>query len=307
MRVVLLGCTRISLESFRTLLRMEIDVVGVLTTPREFKISYATSPVVAVQHADLVTAAERAGVPVILVTGKMGEYTKAIGKLRPDFLLAVGWYYVIPSAIRTIAPLGCAGVHASLLPKSRGGAPLNWALINGEERTGVTLFYLADGVDDGDIIAQATIPIAFDDTCAMLYDKVTAETQILLERYLPLIERGCAPRVPQDEREATWFPQRRPEDGMISWSLTTRQIYNWVRALTRPYPGAFTFLDGQCFQVWKASMLDARGDSPGGTILSVVPGASIDVATVDGSLRLFELSNCPWELVHPGRRFSGEA
>lgn len=304
---MLFGVTRLSLECLRTLLRMGVEVTAVVTTPKEFRISYSPSPVVAVQYVDLAVAAEKAAIPVIVVTGRVGEYADVIGRLAPDFLLVAGWYHLIPRGVREIAPLGCAGIHASLLPKYRGGAPVNWALINGEAQTGVTLFYLSDEVDAGDIIGSAAIPIAFEETCATLYEKVIGKTQILLERYLPLIANGCAPRIPQDERGATWFPQRRPEDGRISWSFSTLQMYNWVRALTRPYPGAFTFFEGQRVVVWKAAPLDEKIEAPPGTVLSVVTGRSVDVSTVDGSLRLLELDDDVWQRVTPGSWFSDDA
>jgi methionyl-tRNA formyltransferase len=307
MRVVLFGVTRLSLECFHTLVGMGLEVAAVVTTPREFRISYASSPVVAVQYADLAVAAEKAGVPVIVVTGRMADYADVIEQFAPDFLLLAGWYYLIPSTIRRIAPRGCAGVHASRLPKYRGGAPINWALINGEEQTGITLFYLDDGVDTGDIIASTAIPIAFEDTCGTLYEKVIVETQVLLKRYLPMIAKDSAPRVPQDERDATWFPQRFPEDGRISWSCSTLQMYNWVRALTRPYPGAFTFFEGRRIVVWKAALLDEKIEAPPGTVLSVVTGRSLDVATVDGSLRVSELGHDAWERVTVGKRFTEHA
>ncbi len=308
MRIVLLGTTQLSLACFHTLLRMGMDVVGVVTTPGEIKISQAGSRVNLVQHADLVTASKRAGIPVIVAAEKLNQCVGFIQALAPDFLLAVGWYSVVPSTIRNIPPLGSAGVHASLLPKYRGGAPINWALINGEDRTGVTLFYLDEALDSGDIIAQAAFSITLSDTCATLYEQVTKETQTLLERSLPLLQQRRAPRVPQDERLASTYPLRRPEEGRIFWSLTAGQIHNWVRALTRPYPGAFTWLKGQRVMVWKSSPpLLKKVEEPAGTILSVEPDHWIDVAAIDGVIRFSELDNCPWELAHPGSRFSEEA
>lgn len=307
MRVVLLGSTRLSVDAFHTLTTLGMEVTGVLTTPREIHISYSPTPVTLVQHADLATVADAAGVPVLMVTGKMTEYVDATRKLAPDLLLAVGWYYVVAPAMRAVAPLGAAGVHASLLPRYRGGAPIAWALINGEDRTGVSLFHLADGVDDGDVIGQVEIPITPDDTCATLYAQVTTATRDLLTRHLPLIERGRAPRIEQDERQATVFPQRRPADGLIAWSLGTRRLLDWVRAQTRPYPGAFTVLDGDRLTVWAATTGPRRARARAGEIVGVEPGAWIDVATGDGVLRLTDVEGCPWSALRIGRGFAGPA
>jgi len=304
MRVVLLGVTRVALESLRALIEAGAEVVGILTTPRAFTISYSSSPVVAVQHADLASAATALHVPVMNVTGPVQGCADAIRDWAPDLLFAAGWYYVIPPSVLALPRLGALGVHASLLPKYRGGAPVNWAIINGEEKTGVTLFYLDAGIDSGDIIAQAELPIEFEDTCATVYDKVVEKTRELIRRCIPLLEQSRAPRIPQDESAATWFPRRRPEDGEINWSRTTRQLYDWVRALTRPYPGAFTWLDGQPIHVWKSLMLPQPPRAKAGTVTAVDPGRAVDVATIDGTLRLLDLEGCSWERVVPGVRFS---
>jgi methionyl-tRNA formyltransferase len=302
-RIALFGVTAISRRTLETLVDMKAEVVGVVTTPAEFRISYSPTPIVAVQHADLSAAAARHGIPVVTVSGRMTECADAIRTLAPDVNLVVGWYYTVPKVIRDLARLGSFGVHASLLPRYRGGAPVNWALINGERETGVTLFHLVDEVDAGDIVAQTRIPIALEDTCATVYAKAVDATQGLLRETLPLIARDEAPRRSQDEREASWFPQRRPEDGLIRWSQPTRRVYDWVRALTRPYPGAFTML-GRCeVRVWGATMVAGGGRAEPGTIVAVRPEVSLDVATADGTLRLAEVEGCPWDAVVPGRRF----
>lgn len=305
MRVVLLGSTHFSVACFETLRHIGIDVAGVVTTAADIRISYAASPIRIVQHADLARTAAAAGCPVVHVTGKMSEYADAVRMLRPDFLLAAGWYYIVPRSIRDLAPLGAAGIHASLLPRYRGGAPINWAIIQGEERTGVTLFYLDDTIDGGDVIGQAEIPIEFEDTCATLYQRATDESCQLLERYLPLVARGLAPRVPQDGSHATSFPQRRPEDGAISWTWPARRLYDWVRAQTRPYPGAFAHLDSRRVVIWRALPL-ARpaGDDPG-TVVTAQEGAWVDVATGDGVLRVLDFEGCRHEDLRAGARFSG--
>jgi len=151
--------------------------------------------------------------------------------------------------------LGAAGLHASLLPKYRGGAPLVWATINGEAETGVTFFHFADGVDDGDIIGQARFAIDPEDDISSLLAKASNASIGLLSEYVPLLGAGTAPRKVQDHTQATSVPQRKPQDGQINWhQLPARQAFDWVRAQTHPYPGAFTFLGEEKVTIWRARL-----------------------------------------------------
>jgi methionyl-tRNA formyltransferase len=174
--------------------------------------------------------------------------------MSPDLIVTVGWYFMIPKRMREIAPLGCIGIHGSLLPKYRGGAPLVWAIINGEKETGLTLFYLEDGVDDGDIIDQKSFPIEEEDTIKDLLVKLEEDSIKVLLNNLPKIEKGNAPRIKQDETIATYVPQRKPEDGEINWEWDSKRIKNFIRAQTKPYPGAFTFMKNKKIIIWDASI-----------------------------------------------------
>jgi methionyl-tRNA formyltransferase len=154
-----------------------------------------------------------------------------------------------------------AGIHASLLPKYRGGAPLVWAIINGEKTTGVSLFYFDQGVDTGDVIAQKKIEISDTDDIRTVYEKATLAAVDVLRESLPLIREGQAPRIPQDHANATIFPQRKPEDGLIDWTRTPDEIRNFIRAQTRPYPGAFTVLEGKKVTIWDADIVDLNSEN----------------------------------------------
>jgi methionyl-tRNA formyltransferase len=227
----------------------------------------------------------------LYVTGKMSdsEYQKAVRELQPDIIIVAGWYYMLPRSLRELAPRGAAGLHASLLPKYRGGAPLVWATIKGETKTGVSFFYFADGVDEGDIIGQAGFDIAFQDDIADLVYKAAQASVDLIRQYVPLLATGNAPRVPQDHSQATLVPQRQPEDGIIDWwNLSARQVYDWVRAQTRPYPGAFTFLSEEKVTIWKAGLDEnssLSGLIPAGTLL-LTDRAECGVCCADGRLLL---------------------
>jgi methionyl-tRNA formyltransferase len=163
---------------------------------------------------------------------------KTILKWKPDFILVVGWYHMVPKSIREIALT--AGLHGSLLPDYSGGAPLVWAIINGESEAGITFFQFSDGVDNGHIIGQAKEMISFSDTIFTLYSRIEDKGLQLLKNHLPEIARGEAVFVEQDESKRTIFPQRGPEDGEIEWNQPAKNIYNFIRAQTKPYPGAFT-------------------------------------------------------------------
>jgi methionyl-tRNA formyltransferase len=257
MRIVFFGATALGYECCRELLDRGENVVGIFTIPREFRISYSQTPVTNVTFRSFDELAQGRGVPLVEVTGRMSEprYAEALRAWQPHFGLVVGWYYMIPAALRELFPLGVAGIHASLLPKYRGGAPLVWAIINGEAETGVSLFYFDGGVDTGDLIAQRRIGISADDTIGTVYDRATRASLDLVRECVPLVRAGVAPRVEQDHGAATTFPQRKPEDGLIDWGgLSARQAYDWVRAQTRPYPGAFARLRGERVTIWRAEL-----------------------------------------------------
>jgi len=281
MRVALLSSTEFGRRCLEeaVLGAADVEVVGILTTPQAIPISYSDEPVRICTHADFTGPARRAGCEVVTLTGKVtsDSYREALARWRPDLMLALGWYYMVPRSVREMAPMGCAGIHASLLPKYRGGAPIPWAIIHGEEEAGVSFFYFADGMDDGDLIGQAAVPIALDDTCATVYEKATEAAVGLLRALLPQMARGTAPRLVQDESRATYVDQRAPQAGHLLWrEKSARQAHDWVRAQTRPYPGAFTYLGGEKVTLWATSLSDRppRPDAAPGAVAFPVPEAA---------------------------------
>ncbi|HXG70781.1 MAG TPA: methionyl-tRNA formyltransferase [Gemmatimonadaceae bacterium] len=169
---------------------------------------------------------------------------------RPDAFVVAGWYHMVPRAWRQLAP--AYGLHASLLPDYSGGAPLVWAIINGEKRTGITLFRFEDGVDAGPIVAQGATEIRDEDTIATLYERVATLGESLLREHMPRLADGTASLRAQQDSARRVFPQRGPEDGVIDWTLDARQLINFIRAQTKPYPGAFTTAHGRKLTVWAA-------------------------------------------------------
>jgi methionyl-tRNA formyltransferase len=218
------------------------------------------------------------------------EALATIRELEPDLVFCVGWTQLLGEELLSIPRLGCLGFHASLLPHYRGRAPVNWAIINGEILTGNTLMVLDPGVDTGDIVAQRAIAISDDDTCGTVYDKVAASELEMLDEVLPLIHVGLMPRRRQDDSRATVVGRRRPEDGRIDWCRTTRELHDWVRALTDPYPGAFTTIDGEQVWVWAAhpASTPVERARPGQWRLVGSP-PELRAGTLDGELVLDEV------------------
>lgn len=211
--------------------------------------------------------------------------------LDPDIGFVIGWPRIIQPRLLNLPRNRCVGFHSSLLPKYRGSAPVNWGLIEGATEWGGTLMHLGEGVDTGDIIGFRRFPVSPDETCADVYDKVTEAAVELIREYVPRLADGSAPRVPQDEAQATIRPRRRPHDGLIQWTKPAGELHDWVRALTHPYPGAFTFLpDGRRLFVWKAELpagaLAHESTGQPGRILGHVPYEGVSVQTGQGALLL---------------------
>ncbi|MCF8054662.1 MAG: formyltransferase [Deltaproteobacteria bacterium] len=182
-----------------------------------------------------------------------GEVMEIIKSLNPDAIFSFYYRNMIGEAILAIPPLGAYNLHGSLLPQYRGRVPINWALINGEKETGVTLHHMVVRADAGDIVAQRAFPIAEDDTALTLYQKLCLEARVLLQEFVPLIATKTAPRIKQDLSKGGYYGKRTPEDGRIDWEQGARSIYNLIRAVTHPYPGAFCFLSsGEKMLVWWA-------------------------------------------------------
>lgn len=257
MNIVFLGATSLGLQCCRLILENKLaNISGIFTIPEKFEISYSEKPVKNINFADFHELGKEFGIPVTDVTGKMGSYSESIKSLKPDLIVVIGWYYKIPESILKIAPKGCVGMHASLLPLYRGGAPLVWAVINGEKKTGLSFFYLDSGIDNGDIIAQREIEILDKDNIKDILSKVNYAALDIINEYIPLIAEGKSPRIKQDDSLATYFPQRKPEDGLIDWSWDAKKIKDFIRAQTKPYPGAFTEINGKKITIWDADITE---------------------------------------------------
>ncbi len=218
------------------------------------------------------------------------EWIGHIAALAPDAIFSFYYRKMLCREILAIPQAGAYNLHGSLLPAYRGRAPVNWVLVNGEKQTGVTLHYMVAKPDAGDVVGQKTVDIAFEDTAVTLYDKLCRASVELLDEVLPLLRTGRAPRLGQDIRKASYFGGRKPEDGRIDWSWTALRIYNLIRAVTDPYPGAFSLLpDGKKFLVWWGVPEKALGAAAAGTVVLDNEEERVSVAAGDGRIRLLDI------------------
>jgi methionyl-tRNA formyltransferase len=315
MRIVWVGAHLEGLPALESVLsqRIAIDAVFTLAPERARQRSGC---------ADYHEVCRRFAVPVHEIDSiNDGAAVALLQAISPDLVFVIGWMELVRPEVLRLAGMGMIGAHASLLPAGRGRAPINWALIHEAEVTGNTLFWLADGVDSGDIIDQTTFPISVYDTCATLYARVAESNRDMILRALPRLLAGVRPGRPQGPAVGSILRRRRPEDGQLDWSRPASEIHAMVRALTRPYPGAFTCLGSERLTVWQTALLPdtaVQRGAPGevlGPVLSPLPDACGQVVACgrgavmlldverDGAIRLHgrDLSALPWQGQQLGR------
>jgi len=274
LKIVFWGSTKFGGRCLQTLFDLPgFTVVGAVTTPQIFPISYRPAGVTNFLYADIATLCNSHNVPLFKIKNGLGDpdLISALSDWAPELMVVVGWYHRIPKTILKIAP--AVGLHASLLPDYSGGAPLVWAIINGEEKTGITLFRLGDGIDNGDILAQKEEPILLNDNICTLYSRIEDDGIELIRNALPAFSKNEISFIKQDESVRRVMPQRGPEDGRIDWTWSPLKIYNFIRAQTKPYPGAFTSMQGRQLYVWEAKLFDAPISK---NTISVSPGTIIE-------------------------------
>ncbi|WP_163834074.1 methionyl-tRNA formyltransferase [Spartinivicinus ruber] len=190
----------------------------------------------------------------LIVVNDQNHANCVISELKPDICFVVGWYWLIPEKILQQVPMGFIGLHNSLLPQYRGGSPLVWTLINGDKQAGFSFFTLTTGMDDGPIWAQGQIAVSEEDTIADCLAALEAKSLQVFTRIYPQILSGQLQPKPQNHEQASYCALRYPEDGKINWHWSARQIKNFIRAQTMPYPGAFTLLNGKRVIIWQAQV-----------------------------------------------------
>jgi len=275
MKTIVLAYHNIGCIGIRTLLRHGFDIQAVFT--------HADDPGERVWFDSVAELASARGIPVYAPENiNHPLWLERIQQMAPDILFSFYYRNMVGRKILDIPEAGALNLHGSLLPRYRGRCPINWVLLNGETETGVSLHYMTLKPDAGDIVDQKKIPITEQDTALTLHTKAARTAGELLDEVLPQLKSGKAPRQPQDTAAATYFGGRRPQDGEIDWTRDAAAVANLVRAVTHPYPGAFSHLGQRKVSFWEvAPVADLKG-SPG-TILSAAP---LVVACAKGAVQV---------------------
>lgn len=249
MRIVWIGFHEEGLVALRGLLEHGYPIEAVITLRPELAAKRSAA-------ARYGPTCQQFGVRLYEIDNINDDLTlDLLQRLSLDLAFVIGWSQIVGPAAFKAVRLGMIGAHASLLPHNRGSAPVNWALIKGETQTGNSLIWLSEELDRGDIIDQTAIPISLYDTCASLYEQIAVSNRDMILRALPRLLTGELPRIVQPCTQEQMLPRRRPRDGLIDWTMDSKAVYDFVRALTRPYPGAFAWLGSKRWRVWQCALL----------------------------------------------------
>jgi len=290
MRTVWVSFDTMGRECLEAAAEAGAEVVGVVTLPGPVDPSRSGQCSFDDVAADL-------GAALVETTDVNAEPTlDAVRALEPELIFVVGWSQLVREPFIALAREGVFGMHPTLLPRHRGRAPIPWAILSGLARTGVTLFEIVDAsADSGAIVGQVEVEVAPDETATTLFDKLTAAHVSLIRDAVPGLLAGNAPRIAQDPRRASAWPKRTPGDGIIDWETRAPYLHDWVRAQTRPYPGAFTFLGDEKVVVWRARPVTLDETAPAGTVVASDSDGPV-VACGEGALVLEEVETGAGEL-----------
>jgi len=283
MRTVWVSFDTIGRECLEAAAGAGAEIVGVVTLPGPIDPNRSG-------QCSFEDVATRLGATLVGVSDvNAPETLEAVGALDPELIFVVGWSQIAREPFLALAREGVFGMHPTLLPRHRGRAAIPWAILSGLARTGVTLFEIVDATaDSGAIVGQAVVDIGADDTAETLFQRISDTHVDLISEYVPQLLTRSAPRSPQDPARASSWPKRTPADGIIDWETRAPYLYDWVRAQTRPYPGAFTFLGDEKVVVWRARPVDVEAAAPAGTIVATEPEGPV-VACGEGALLLEEV------------------
>ena len=290
MRIVLIG----AVESTR----IAIEILAKYGSPPAVLLTLPLSK--SLRHSDYVhlePLAVRYGIPAIEVANiNQPEVLQQIRSFQPDYIFVIGWSQICREEFLSIPRIGSIGYHPALLPENRGRAVIPWTILQRQIETGSTLFWLDSGADSGDVLIQEKFSVDPDETVTTLYHKHCQSLERLLSQALPMLLAGNPPRIPQEHSRATYCAKRVPNDGLIDWNLPAESVWTLIRAVGKPYPGAFTFLKGKKLFIWEA---DYVGEGPywglPGQVQAVLETGTL-VQCGDGKhvlLKLVQLENEP--------------
>lgn len=256
-KIVICGCTETGVDVLHYLLEHQIKITYIVSLTESQAIKYNVSG-----YCSFEDISKKYKIPIYYpkeYSLKTEDDLEFFNKNVFDILILGGWQRLIPESILNTLTIGGIGSHGSseLLPDGKGRSPVNWSLIEGKKRYILQLFLMTPGIDDGDIVDYDMCDINEWDTCRTLYYKISILQKIMLKKLIPKLASGDFNRIPQ-KGESTFYPKRNPEDGLIDWNKTVFEIYDFIRALTKPYPGAFSYIEGNPIYMWKAQPFDTR-------------------------------------------------
>lgn len=283
MKIVFMGTPEFAVPCLQKIIDEGHEVLGVVTQPdkpkgRGKKLSMPPVKELALKY----------DIPVYQpIKAREESFVETLKEINPELIVVVAFGQILPKSILDIPKLGCVNVHASLLPKYRGAAPLNWVIINGEEKTGVTTMYMDVGLDTGDMILKSEIPLNDEITAGELHDKMMIDGAEVLKETIDLIEQGKAPREKQNDENTCYSPIMDKSLGNIDWKKSAKEIHNLVRGVN-PWPSAYTSYENQTMKIWKTKVLNEKSNNEPGTIISV-DKEGIKVCTADNLILISEI------------------
>ncbi|CAM5720166.1 methionyl-tRNA formyltransferase [Niallia circulans] len=282
--VVFMGTPDFSVPVLQRLLEEKYEVIAVVTQPdrpvgRKKVLTPPPVKVEALKHDIPVYQPEKI---------RQSDELKAIISLNPDIIVTAAFGQILPKELLDAPKFGCVNVHASLLPELRGGAPIHYSILLGKEKTGITIMYMAEKLDAGDIISVAEVEIEEEDTVGTLHDKLSRVGSDLLAETLPKLLAGEITPIPQNDEEATFAPNLKRSDEQIDWTVSGEEIYNKIRGLN-PWPVAFTLYQGKVMKVWAGKKVAKKKDAAPGTIVDITDQGPIVATGNDTYIQLTEV------------------
>lgn len=283
-RIVFMGTPDFSVPVLHALVNEGYEVAGVVTQPDKpvgRKKTLTPPPVKA--------AALELGIPVFQpVKIKQKEEYMQVLAFEPDLIVTAAFGQILPKELLDAPKYGCINVHASLLPELRGGAPIHYAILQGKEKTGITIMYMVEKLDAGDILTQKEVEISEEDNVGTLHDKLSEAGSKLLIETIPLLLEGKVTPQPQNDDEATFASNIRREQEKIDWSRTGEEVYNHIRGLN-PWPVAYTKLNGQIVKVWNGKKVDTTKEALPGTIIAIEKDGFVAATGNKTAIKITEL------------------
>ena len=283
-KIIFMGTPDFSVPVLRQIIQDGYDCIGVVTQPDRpvGRKKVLTPPPVKVE-------AEKLGIPVFQPERiKQSEELQTILQLKPDLIVTAAFGQILPFELLTAPKFGCINVHASLLPELRGGAPIHYAIIQGKEKTGVTIMYMAEKLDAGDILTSVEVPILEDDNVGTMHDKLSEAGAKLLSETIPKLLKNELTPIVQDEEKATFASNIQREQEKVDWTQSGEAIYNHIRGLN-PWPVAYTLLKGTVLKIWQSKKILNENKAAPGTVVNIEDDGIVIATGNETAIKITEL------------------